>query len=169
MLLKRCMPRIQTKRAQAYNRLETALKRSQPSHTPQTAHAAPPDYSNTGQTDYASVCANVTEDLKLCSEAVIELRAVVSGGEGIAERTEVSMVVSWLDQLQAFEERKLVATVSKHVLLRSDHVEEGKRLSDEQVRDKVGRYGRELCEVDEGVNELLQEMREYFLEFETED
>lgn len=175
-LLHRCIPRIQNSRAKAYARLNAALRRSSlPIQQADLLHApslgVPP--LAPAVTDYRTICANVTEDLKVASEAVIELRAVVNAwSERVNNRMperEISTALRWLDALQDLEEKKLIATVSLHALQRS--AIQPKHANDPllPVGGKLPQYARELNGTDQEINELLQEIMEYYLESQSND
>lgn len=170
-LLKRCIPHIQHVRAKAYGRLNVALRRtiipdpnlaSTRAHDPSVPHLAPP------VTDYPSICANVTEDLKLASEAVMELHEVVRSWSQRQSNTlphsEISTASRWLDTLQNLEEKKLVATVSLHALQRSTNQPEHARDPASAVREKVSKYSKELNQTDQDINDLLQEIMEFCMD-----
>lgn len=175
-LLHRCIPRIQKSRAKAYARLNAALRRSPPpvqqadslqAQSLGVPHLAP------AVTDYRTICANVTEDLKLASEAVIELRAVVNAwSERFCNQTsevEVATALKWLDALQDLEEKKLIATVSLHALQRSSNQAKYANDPPSRIGEKVPQYAKELNGTDQTINELLQEILEYYLEGQAVD
>ena len=159
-LLQRALERVQSVRAAAYTRLRRALRRT--SAASGAGAPSPPDY--------ATICAHVTEDLKLASEAVMELRGVVAAWptrDGAAAAREVRAAVQWLDALQSLEERKLVATVSFHALQRSaaqhaDAQDAGAR------RERLSKFAKDLNATDLQINDLLQEVREYYLQHREE-
>lgn len=177
-LLQRCLPRVQTKRARAYNNLNAALRPNvanrqtldpspSPRHNPFSAFDHLPQ-SN----DYRIICANVTEDLKLCSEAVMELRTVLvnfnhhSTSIRHSSPADIQAAINWLDTLQDLEEKKLVATVSVHALTRSINpaLRAGQNTRDmdpAEVNNKIVMHSRQLNNTHESINELLQEVREF--------
>lgn len=101
---------VQNSRSSAYGRLTSALRA----------------YSS-GQVEdgknYELVCANVTEDLKVASESVIALRAMLAKrrdeGNTASPKLQVDEAVNLIDRLQSVEERKMIAVVSVHALKRS--------------------------------------------------
>lgn len=173
VLLHRCIPRIQNVRAKAYGRLNAALRRTtQGSDSLGGREPGMPDLVQPA-TDYRTICANVTEDLKLASEAVIELRAVVQAwlqrASSILPDSEISTVLQWLDALQDLEEKKLVATVSLHALQRSANQPEHTTDPPSEVREKASKYAKELNRTDQDINDLLQEIMEYYIESQEKD
>lgn len=171
-LLHRCVIQVQQTRASAYARLYSALRRSrhpqysrpqQPlalSSQPIIPHADHPPQ------DYRVVCANVTEDLKLASEAVIELRAVIgawaTNDAPPASDTDVATAVRWIDTLQHLEEKKLVATVSLHALQRSASQPNHADDNPQRVRQRISEFAKQLNATDQAINELLEEILEFY-------
>ncbi|PXF47525.1 hypothetical protein BWQ96_02669 [Gracilariopsis chorda] len=190
-LLHRCIPKVQTKRAQAYNRLNTALLESnKPRNAADQPHTQSRpkdpfevfDPSSSQPKDYPVVCAHVTEDLKLCSEAIIKLRALLAECKELAKpisgtpESEVRNAIKWLDTLQDLEEKKLVCTVSVHAISRSNAATKRRKpvsastpstlfsSDNPEVKQQLAAYAKQLNGIDTDINSLLQEVMEYWLE-----
>lgn len=162
---------LQEARSSAYGRLNGALR----------AFTADP-----ASVDYAAVCSNCTEDLKLASEGVLALQAACrtrGGGGGGAGFGEVADACG---ALQMLEEQKMVAVVSVHAIKRSKKVggmegvletlgreggdgEPGDGERRETFDEKVVRFSKRLADIDEEIAEIVLAWREAVLEAEEED
>jgi DNA repair REX1-B len=158
---------VQQSRADAYARLNKALRASAANNT------APGDAGGgRGRTDaYAETCANVTEDLKVASEAVLALR------EHVVQRKdrEADAVVALLDRLQALEEEKILAFVSLHALKRSiaagvvvvgDDSNSSSASQQERYSADVVRFSKNLANVDQQIADVMDEARELMAEID---
>ncbi|KAI0567225.1 hypothetical protein FGB62_4g044 [Gracilaria domingensis] len=135
--------------------------------------------------EYPIVCAHVTEDLKLCSEAIMRLRDFLSDYKNMKEplcdapESEVSTALKWLDTLQDLEEKKLICTVSVHAISRSNAEQRRSQLrtapasstsmfasNNPEVKQKLAAYAKQLNKIDTDINFLMQEIMEYWLECE---
>lgn len=175
-LLHRCITHVQQIRASAYTRLHNALRRSlnlPQLHSKQQQHPLPRHnqqpfipHADPPPQDYHTVCANVTEDLKLASEAVIELRAVVdawpASGVPPVSPVDVTTAVRWIDMLQQLEEKKLVATVSLHAMQRSASQPNHADDDPQHVKQRMTEFARQLNGTDQAINELLGEILEFY-------
>ena len=158
-LLKEGLLPLQASRSAAYGRLNDALR----------AWLASPG------SNYALVCANCTEDFKLASEGVLELRSVCA--ERALGEAEFAPLVALIDRLQALEERKMAAVVSVHAVKRSR--KEGgdeavlRALGDDGsrggVEDRIIKYSQTLRKIDEDIAEVMEEVREIVFDAEEEE
>ncbi|CAN8074698.1 unnamed protein product [Agarophyton chilense] len=141
--------------------------------------------TSTQSKEYPVVCAHVTEDLKLCSEAIMKLRDLLSNYKRMKEplcdtpESEISTAVKWLDTLQDLEEQKLLCTVSVHAISRSSAQRKKSQAqvalssssslyasNDPEVKQKLANYAKQLNSIDTDINSLTQEIMEYWLECE---
>lgn len=172
-LLGNVIPKIQTKRARAYAMFQRALRHSRSSDHEQLHKEKPKDPFTTFaavSTDgpaienYPAVCAHVTEELKLCSEGIMTLRVVVKNRvDRNAEDKDGKMIVKWLDQLQKLEEDKLYTTVAMHTISRSASARiQG--MNEDNTREKYSKYAKQLQSIDDDINELLEEVKEFYVD-----
>lgn len=179
-LLAHVIPKIQTKRARAYAMFQRALRHSRSSDHEQLNHEQSKDpfatFSATSTdgpaiNNYPAVCAHVTEELKLCSEGIMKLRVIVEEKiEGNAQDKDGKMIVKWLDHLQKLEEDKLYTTVAMHTISRSASARV-QGMTEENSREKFSKYAKQLQSTDDDINELLEELKEFYVDelFEDED